>query len=95
MQCSISNASDGRRLIQVTYEGSSEDFSEGSKIPILKTTFELYIPEDFTLKANTQALFHLSTVRVDTMENVPIGNHLMREIMEVAVKTAAEDEPDW
>ena len=95
MQCSISNASDGRRLIQVTYEGNSETSIETAKVPVLKTTFELFVPEDFTLKANTQALFHLSTVRIDTMENVSIEKSLMREVMEAAVTVASEDDPDW
>ena len=92
MESSITNASDGRRLIQITYEGRFEDTS---KSPVLKTTFEIYTPEDFTLKANTQALFHLSTVRMDTMENVSIDRSFMREVMNFAVTEAAEDDPDW
>ena len=95
MQCTIEQSSDGRRLVQVTYESKPENYSEVSAVPMLKTTFELYIPEDFTLKANTQALFHLSTVRLDTLEKVSIEKDTMREVMNLAVKIAAEDDPDW
>jgi len=59
------------------------------------STFELYIPTDWSIKSNTQAVVPLSAVRTDTYEHVSLDKDQAREVLGAAVAAAAEFDVDW
>ena len=91
MKTEITEAIDGRRLLSVTSTLRTPD----ADAPDVRATYELYVPEDFTIKSGTQALVLLSCVRIDTFEPVTLCQEQQREFLEHAVRMAAEDDPDW
>lgn len=91
MKTRISEATDGRRLLHVEDRLQSPD----ADAPIVCVTFELHIPSDWSIKAGTQGLIHLSTVRTDTFEPIALDRSQFREIMGQAIRTAADFDPDW
>ena len=91
MKVEITEAIDGRRLLSVTSMLRTEE----ADAPNVRATYELYVPEDFTIKSGTQALVLLSCVRTDTFEPVTLCQEQQREFLQEAVRLAAEDDPDW
>jgi hypothetical protein len=91
MKVEITEAIDGRRLLSVTSMLRTTE----ADAPNVRATYELYVPEDFTIKSGTQALVLLSCVRTDTFEPVTLCKEQQREFLQEAVRLAAEDDPDW
>lgn len=91
MNAKFSEATDGRRLLHVETRLQSPD----ADAPIVRATFELFIPSDWSTRSGTQGLFHLSTVRTDTFEPVTLERSQFREVMGQALATASEFDPDW
>jgi len=91
MKTEITEAVDGRRLLSVTSRLESPD----ADAPLIKATYELYVPEDFTIKSGTQALILLSCIRIDTCEPMTLDAKQQKDFLQEAVRLAAEDDPDW
>jgi len=58
-------------------------------------TFRLYTPDDFSVKAGTQALIPITCVRDDTYESISLSNEEFESALNSAVTIAAGDDPDW
>ena len=91
MNTRISEATDGRRLVHVEAELQSPD----ADAPVVITTYEMFTPEGFKVKANMVGLHLLSTVRKDTFEAIQPDRDQMIQILNAAVAAAADFDPDW
>jgi hypothetical protein len=91
MKSNFSEATDGRKLLHIQVPLQSPD----AAAPVVRVTFELFHPKDWSISASTYGLLPLSTVRTDTFEPVTLSPEQFREVMVQALELAATYDPDW
>lgn len=91
MSTRFSEATDGRKLIHVEDRLQSPD----ADAPQVQVTYEMHIPNDWTISSDLKVLIPLSTVRTDTYEPVTLDREQASKMLKQAVQTAANFDPDW